>query len=143
MKHWSSWGRSILREGDIVFRLGDARALWGIFPLTALAIPYGTGLVLNRPITLEQPVYLPGNEHRGVWASPLLETVFGPKKKPDREAAFSHDSRLGLRGDLELAVFAAGELRRSYEELPARLICDLIQVPRVRELLTDRGPAKP
>ena len=32
------------------------------YPLTASAIPYGTALVLERPITLDQPVYLPGND---------------------------------------------------------------------------------
>ena len=34
MARWHRWGRDILREGDIVFRLGDARALRGIFPLS-------------------------------------------------------------------------------------------------------------
>ena len=29
-----SWGRRVLREGDIVFRLGDARTLRGLFPLS-------------------------------------------------------------------------------------------------------------
>jgi hypothetical protein len=71
--------------------------------------------MLERPITLEQPVYVPGNERQGVWASSLLETVFGPEPKSEqRAAAPSRDGRLSLRGDLELAVFAAGELRRSY-----------------------------
>jgi hypothetical protein len=31
---WNCWGRDVLREGDIVFRLGDARALRGTFPLS-------------------------------------------------------------------------------------------------------------
>jgi hypothetical protein len=44
------------------------------FPLTTLLVPPVTGLVLDRPITLDQPVYLQGNERRGMWASPLLET---------------------------------------------------------------------
>src|SRR5262249_22686346 len=34
MARWNSWGREVLREGDIVFRLGDARALRGTFPLS-------------------------------------------------------------------------------------------------------------
>ena len=123
-------------------RIGDWEHLTS-YPLTAFAIQYGTRLVLERPITLEQTVYLPGNERQGVWGSPLLETVVGPKPKQDREAAPSQDSRLSLRGDLELAVFAAGELRRSYAELPVRLVCDLVQVPQVRELLVDRGPSEP
>ena len=123
-------------------RIGDWENL-NRYPLTAFAIPYGSGLVMERPITLEQPVYLPGNERHGVWSSPLLETVFGPKPMMDRETAPSHDNRLSLRGDFELAVFAAGELRRSYAELPVRWFCDLVQLPRVRELLVDRGSAGP
>ena len=34
MKQSSQWGRNVLRDGDIVFRLGDARALHGTFPLS-------------------------------------------------------------------------------------------------------------
>ena len=34
MTRCGCWGRSVLREGDIVFRLGDARALRGMFPLS-------------------------------------------------------------------------------------------------------------
>jgi hypothetical protein len=123
-------------------RIGDWQHLTS-YPLTTFAIRYGTGLVLERPITLEQPVYLPGNERQGVWGSPLLETVFGPEPKRDRGAIASPDGRLSLRGDLEMAVFAVGVIRRSYRELPVRWVGDLIQRPRVQELLADRGPAKP
>jgi hypothetical protein len=31
MKQWDQWGRAVLQQGDIVFRMGDARILWGIF----------------------------------------------------------------------------------------------------------------
>ena len=34
MTRWRDWGRGLLREGDIVFRMGDARALRGMFPLS-------------------------------------------------------------------------------------------------------------
>src|SRR5262249_46500919 len=34
MTRWSRWGRDVLRDGDIVFRLGDARTLHGTFPLS-------------------------------------------------------------------------------------------------------------
>jgi hypothetical protein len=97
-------------------RIGDWEHLDN-YTLTALATPYVTGLMLAHPITLEQPVYLPGNERQGVWASSLLETVLGPEPKWEREVAQSRDGRLSLRGDLELAVFAAGVLRRSYASL--------------------------
>ena len=34
MTRWKRWGRDMLREGDIVFRLGDARAVHGTFALS-------------------------------------------------------------------------------------------------------------
>jgi hypothetical protein len=95
-------------------RIGDWEHL-GSYPLTALATPYVTGLMLEHPISLEQPVYVPGNEREGVWASSLLETVFGPEPKFEQQAAHSLDSRLSLRGDLDLVLFAVGELRRKTE----------------------------
>ena len=45
-------------------RIGDWEYL-ASFPLTAFLIPPVSGMVLDRPITLEQPVYLPGNERHG------------------------------------------------------------------------------
>ncbi len=105
-------------------RIGDWEYLAN-FPLTAMLIPLVTGLVLDRPITLEQPVYVPGNERHGVWASPLLETVVGPAPKVFQEAAALESGRLSLKGDLDLLVFAFHEVRRSYDQLPARLLCDL------------------
>jgi hypothetical protein len=96
-------------------RIGDWEHL-GSYPLTAMATPYLTQLMLERPITLEQPVYVPGNERQGVWASSLLETVVGLEPRSERESTVRRDGRLSLRGDLELAVFAASELRRSYSD---------------------------
>jgi hypothetical protein len=34
MARWKPWGRKRLREGDIVFRLGDARVVRGMVPLS-------------------------------------------------------------------------------------------------------------
>jgi hypothetical protein len=34
MARWDRWGRQVLREGDIVFRRGDARLLHGYFPMS-------------------------------------------------------------------------------------------------------------
>jgi hypothetical protein len=75
--------------------------------------------MLKQPLTLEQPVYLPGNEHDGVWASSLLETVVRPEPKWAPEAAIAGIDRPKLHGDLELALFAAGEVRRAYAEFQA------------------------
>jgi hypothetical protein len=106
-------------------RIGDWENLTS-FPLTAFLFPPITGLVLDRPITLEQPVYVPGNERNGVWASPLLETVFAPDPKVFQDASPAEPGRLNLRGDLDLLAFTFCEVRRSYAELPARLFGDLV-----------------
>ena len=34
MTRWDQWGRAVLRDGDIVFRMGDARILHGFFPFS-------------------------------------------------------------------------------------------------------------
>lgn len=34
MAKWDQWGRKVLRDGDIVFRMGDARVLHGLFPMS-------------------------------------------------------------------------------------------------------------
>jgi hypothetical protein len=34
MRQWDRWGRAVLRDGDIVFRRGDARVLFGYFPFS-------------------------------------------------------------------------------------------------------------
>ena len=118
-------------------RIGDWEYLAG-FPLTAFLIPPIRGLVLDRPITLEQPVYLPGNERHGVWASPLLETVIGPAPKVFHDAIPGEPGRLNLRGDLGLLVFAFYEAHRSYHELPVRFFCDMVlQVRDLKPLQAD------
>ena len=120
-------------------RIGDWEHLTS-FPLTALLMPHATRLVVGRPITLEQPVYVPGNDHQGAWASPMLETVFGPEPKGHHGAAPLKPGGISLRGDLELAVMAGRELRRSYSELPVRLVSEVALHPRIRGLLVARGP---
>lgn len=34
MAQWDQWGRQVLRDGDIVFRRGDAHILFGLFPFS-------------------------------------------------------------------------------------------------------------
>ncbi|HWU38919.1 MAG TPA: hypothetical protein VN203_14815, partial [Candidatus Acidoferrum sp.] len=120
-------------------RIGDWEYL-SSFPLTAFLIPPVTGWVLDRPITLDQPVYVPGNERHGIWASPLLGTVFGPDPKVFQDAVPGEPGRLNLRGDLDLLVFTFYEVRRSYAQLPARLLSDLVLQMRVRGPLHAGGP---
>jgi Permuted papain-like amidase enzyme, YaeF/YiiX, C92 family len=119
-------------------RIGDWECLAN-FPLTALLIPPVSGLMLDRPITLEQPVYVPGNERYGVWASPLLETVFGPAPKVFQDAAPGEPGRLSLNGDVYMLGFALCEVRRSYAQLPARLLGDLVLQMTARGTLQTSG----
>jgi hypothetical protein len=120
-------------------RIGDWEDL-DRYPLTALVIPFVSKMVLEHPITLEQPVYVPGNERQGVWASSLLETVFGSEPKANPGAAPGQAGSFSLRGDLELVVFAVGELRRSYSELPIRWMYEVAVHPRIQGLLAARDP---
>jgi hypothetical protein len=122
-------------------RIGDWEYLTS-FPLTALLIPPVTGQVLDRPITLEQLVYLPGNERHGIWASPFLETAFAPDPKVFQDAVPGEPGRLTLRGDVDLLVFTYGELRRSYDQLPARLLGDLVLRMRASGTLQADGPMR-
>ena len=110
-------------------RIGDWEHVTD-YPLTALAFLYGTGRVLDRPITLEQAVYLPGNEHQGMWASPLLETVFGPEPKHRRDTAPGTAAGLSLRGDLELAVCVVGGFRAALRgATPAMALREAADIP--------------
>lgn len=34
MTQWDNWGKQVLKEGDILFRLGDARIARGLFPIS-------------------------------------------------------------------------------------------------------------
>jgi hypothetical protein len=94
-------------------RIGDWENLTS-YPLTAFAFLYSTGLVLDQPITLDQPVFLPGNDSQGIWGSPALETVFAPGPPRDRADGSGKVAGFSFRGDLEMVAFVAGELRRSY-----------------------------
>ena len=88
-------------------KIGDWEHL-GDYPLTALATPVVTKLFLTEPISLEQPVYVPGNDREGVWSSPLLETIYNAEPKAGELAAHADLARVSLRSDVDLIRFAIG-----------------------------------
>ena len=110
------------------------------YPLTALGIVHCSGLVLENAITLDQPVYLPGNERQGIWASPLLDTVYPyPKQgKQANEPPSRPSGSLSVRGDVALTAFALKEMNRSYTELPWRLLGDLLTSSHARDAAAPR-----
>jgi hypothetical protein len=123
-------------------RIGDWEHL-DKYPLIALAIPPASKLALGRAITLERPTYVPGNDHHGVWASPLLETVMGPERMWDVKLARQEPGRLSIQGDIDIAIFAVRELYRSYSELPIRIICEIALRVEVQSGVATHGPVAP
>ena len=70
-------------------------------------------LVLKKPFTLEQAVYMPGNGRHGLWASPLLEAVYSPPDDRTIEDVPRQDGRFSLRGDLAIVAGIVNEFRTS------------------------------
>jgi Permuted papain-like amidase enzyme, YaeF/YiiX, C92 family len=98
------------------------------FPLTTFLFEKLSVLALEQPFSVDQPVYVPGNETEGIWASPLLEQVY-PKKTENIAAAkppAPEPGKLSLRGDVAVAKFVVYELRRSYNELPLRILINYL-----------------
>ncbi len=56
-------------------RIGDMERA-DEYPITLMAFQTFTPWVLKKGLTLETQIYLPGNETHGIWASPILETVY-------------------------------------------------------------------
>ena len=55
-----------------------------------------------------------------------METVYPRKKDQTPKTPIREVKGLSLKGDFTVFKFVIGELRRSYEELPVRLILDHI-----------------
>ena len=70
-------------------------------------------LVLKKPLTLEQAVYMPGNGRHGMWASPLLEPVYPPPADRTIRDVPRHDGRFSLGGDLAIVAGIVNEFRTS------------------------------
>ena len=70
-------------------------------------------LMLEKPLTLEQAVYLPGNGRHGMWASPLLEPVYPPPTERTIEDVPRQDARFSLGGDLAIVAGIVNEFRTS------------------------------
>jgi hypothetical protein len=109
-------------------RIGDWECL-DRYPLTALAAPVISGLLLEHPITLEQPVFVPGNEHQGIWASSLLEPVVEPHSTSERAMSHLQDRRPSAQGDFELALFVVSEIHRSLSALQVPQATSTISAP--------------
>jgi Permuted papain-like amidase enzyme, YaeF/YiiX, C92 family len=91
-------------------RIGDWKNL-GQFPLTTVTFLAASSLALDVPITLDQPVYVPGDDRQGVWASHWLDTVAATEPPPAQDTARPMPEGLGVRGDASIVLFVCLELR--------------------------------
>ena len=96
MVPWQRWGREVLREGDIVFRHGDARVLRGMVPLSrfiarATGSPFShTGIVAienGSPVVYD--CSSPGIQRQPfeIWMLDSLGALGVKRLKPDYRAA--------------------------------------------------------
>ena len=93
-------------------RIGDWKNL-GQFPLTTLSVLTLSAWMLDAPITLDQPVYVPGDDREGLWASRWLEKVTETEPTPAQDTARPMPDGLGVRGDASMVLFVLTELRSS------------------------------
>ena len=91
-------------------RLGDMENA-ARYPICMALFVSISPMVLKRPLTLEQAVYMPGNGRHGLWASPLLEVVYSPPVDQTIEDTRRQDRRLSLSGDLAIVACIAHQLR--------------------------------
>lgn len=91
-------------------KIGDWRNL-GQFPLTTLCFLGASARVLETPITLDQRVYVPGDDHQGIWGASSLQTVAVTEPNPTQDTARPMPAGFGVRGDASMILFVFRELR--------------------------------
>lgn len=91
-------------------RIGDWKNI-GQFPVSAYSIIGGSHFLLKAPISLEQPVFVPGNDREGIWCSKWLETLAVTEPTPAQDTSRPMPKGLGLRGDFSIVLFVWVELR--------------------------------
>ena len=72
--------------------LGDMKRA-NEFPVSMLGLQYASGWVLDRAISFQDRVFMPGNDHHGLWGSPFLLTVFPATDVADRSVPDLQASR--------------------------------------------------
>lgn len=92
MAAWEDWGRKNLRDGDILFRMGDARAVLGLFPFSRISAAIAasryshSGIVAvegGQPVVYDTTTTGPQRQPFPIW---LLDTrgSFAVKRPRDR-----------------------------------------------------------
>src|SRR5271165_2670294 len=93
MGRWHEWGRKVLHQGDIVFRLGDARVVRGMVPLSrfiarATGSPFShTGIVViedGSPVVYDCSSARVQRQPFAVWMLDCLGPLGIKRLKPDQ-----------------------------------------------------------
>ena len=100
MTAWDDWARANLREGDILFRMGDARAACGLFPFSKISAEMAgsryshSGVVAweeGGPIVYDTTKTGPRRQPFAIW---ILDTVGGiAVKRPRRSTRATSPAR--------------------------------------------------
>jgi hypothetical protein len=101
-------------------RIGDWKNL-AQFPLTTMAILHGSKYLLDCPISLDQPVYVPGDDREGLWGSRWLETVTLIESAPAQDTSRPMPSGLGVQGDAWILLYLGLELHSTHQTLRTAL----------------------
>jgi len=91
-------------------RIGDWKNL-GQFPLTTATFLAASARALDTPISLDQTVYVPGDDRQGLWGSRWLETVTQTQPTPAQDTARPMPAGVGVRGDASILLFVSAEVR--------------------------------
>lgn len=91
------------------------------YPIFSWLIRALSNVSLERPISLDQPVWVPGNDHSGMWASPILETIYPPDGVIQGAAAAAKLPGPDMKKDLGVLRFVQAQIRRSLADAAVRL----------------------
>ena len=120
MARWDRWGKQVLRDGDILFRLGDARVGRGYFPMSRFLARASnskfshTGIVA---IEVEGPVVYDITRHERrrqpfcVWALDNIGSIGVKRLRPEYKDAIPKVvayCRQGVRGTSAVRLPALG-----------------------------------
>ncbi len=159
MDVWQAWGRQNLKDGDIVFRMGDARAVLGLFPFSKISAAIAashyshTGIVAieaGEPVVYDTTTTGPQRQPFPIW---VLDTRghFAVKRPKDPAAdhavkavAFCRDvyrKQIPFDFDMKLGddqLYCIELTERAYEAagLPLSKPLRLDNLPRYAEFPT-------
>lgn len=96
MTTWDSWGRKTLRDGDIIFRMGDAHAACGLFPFSRVSAAIAasryshSGIIAienGEPVVYDTTTTGPQREPLRIWVLAANKSVAIKRPRPEFEAS--------------------------------------------------------